>query len=59
MSGRSTPPPSAAIEPIFDRMPQPFGYGPPDPLVYDASERALRQRAVNFAAKRFADMLYT
>jgi hypothetical protein len=30
----------------------------PDPLVYDASARALRQRTVNFAAKRPADMRY-
>jgi CubicO group peptidase (beta-lactamase class C family) len=46
------------IEPIFDRTPQPFGDRPPDPIVYDGSSRALRQRTVNFAAKRFADMLY-
>jgi hypothetical protein len=30
----------------------------PDPLVYDASPRALRQRTVNFAAKRVVDMRY-
>ena len=46
------------IEPIFDRTPQPFGDRPPDPIVYDGSARAVRQRTVNFAAKRFADMLY-
>ncbi len=46
------------VEPIFDRTPQPFGDRPPDPIVYDGSARALRQRTVNFAAKRFADMLY-
>jgi CubicO group peptidase (beta-lactamase class C family) len=45
-------------EQIFDRTPQPFGDSPPDPIVYDGSSRALRQRTVNFAAKRFADMLY-
>ncbi len=46
------------VEPYFDRTPQPFGDGPPDPLVYDASPRALRQRTVNFAAKRLVDMRY-
>jgi hypothetical protein len=45
-------------EAYFDHTPQPFGDGPPDPLVYDASPRALRQRTVNFAAKRLADMRY-
>ena len=49
---------AAPVEPYFDRTPQPFGDGPPDPLVYDASPRALRQRTVNFAAKRLADMSY-
>jgi hypothetical protein len=46
------------VEPYFDRTPQSFGNGPPDPLVYDASPRVLRQRTVNFAAKRLADMRY-
>jgi len=46
------------VEPYFDRTPQPFGDGLPDPLVYDASPRMLRQRTVNFAAKRLADMRY-
>ena len=46
------------VEPYFDRTPQPFGDGPPDPLVYDASPRALRQRTMNFAAKRLTDMRY-
>ena len=50
---------SAALpEAYFDRTPQPFGDGPPDPLVYDAAPRALRQRTVNFAAKRLTDMRY-
>jgi hypothetical protein len=49
---------TAPVEPTFDRTPQPFGDGPVEPLVYDASPRALRQRTVNFAAKRFADMRY-
>jgi hypothetical protein len=49
---------AAPVEPYFDRTPQPFGDGPPDPLVHDASPRALRQRTVNFAAKRLADMRY-
>ena len=30
----------------------------PIPIVYDGSAQAVRQRTVNFAAKRFADMLY-
>jgi hypothetical protein len=34
------------------------GDGPPDPLVYDASPRTLRQCTLNFAAKRFVDMRY-
>jgi CubicO group peptidase (beta-lactamase class C family) len=54
----TAPPP----EPLFDRTPA-FGPdgragGPPDPVVYDGSARALRQRTVNFAAKRFVDMMY-
>jgi hypothetical protein len=40
------------VEPIFDQTPQLFGDGLPDPVIYDASARALRQRTVNFAAKR-------
>src|SRR5215211_163138 len=50
--------PVVPVEPIFDRTPHPFGDGPVDPLVYDASPQALRQRTVNFAAKRYADMLF-
>jgi CubicO group peptidase (beta-lactamase class C family) len=46
------------VEPIFDTTPHPFGSGPAEPLVYDASLRALRQRTVNFAAKRNAEMLF-
>jgi len=38
---------AAPVEPNFDRTPpQPFGDGPADPLVYDASPRALRQHTV-------------
>ena len=52
------PPP----EPLFDRTPAlgPAGLaqGPPEPLVHDGSARALRQRTVNFAAKRFVDMMF-
>src|SRR5262249_58498370 len=48
----------APVEAYFDHTPQLFGDGPPDPPVYDASPRALRQRTVNFAAKRLADMRY-
>jgi CubicO group peptidase (beta-lactamase class C family) len=50
--------PVAPVEPIFDRAPHPFGDGPVDPWICDASDRALRQRTVNFAAKRHADMLF-
>jgi CubicO group peptidase (beta-lactamase class C family) len=46
------------VEPIFDLTPHPFGHGPVDPVVYDASHAALRQRTVNFAAKRYADMMF-
>lgn len=49
---------SVPVEPIFDRSPHPFGDGPATPVVYDVSLRALRQRTVNFAAKRYADMLF-
>lgn len=50
--------PAVPVEPIFDRTPHPFGDGPVNPIVCDASDRALRQRTVNFAAKRYADMLF-
>jgi CubicO group peptidase (beta-lactamase class C family) len=50
------------VEPLFDRTPifvsDGVAVGLPDPIVYDASARALRTRTINFAAKRFADMLY-
>ena len=46
------------VEPIFDQAPHLFGDGLPDPVVYDASARSLRQRTVNFAAKRYADMMF-
>jgi CubicO group peptidase (beta-lactamase class C family) len=52
MSGR------LPVEPIFDQTPHLFGDGLPDPVVYDASEQALRQRTVNFAAKRYVDMMF-
>jgi CubicO group peptidase (beta-lactamase class C family) len=46
------------VEPLFDRT-NPLGAdGPPDPIVYDGSGRAFRQRTINFAAKRFVDMMY-
>ena len=50
--------PVVPVEPIFDRTPHPFGDGPVNPLICDASDHALRQRTVNFAAKRYADMLF-
>ena len=34
---------TAPVELYFDRTPQPFGDGPADPRVYDASPRALCQ----------------
>jgi len=46
------------VDGIFDASPRPFGAGPVDPLVYDASPAARRQRSVNFAAKRYADMMF-
>jgi hypothetical protein len=46
------------IEPTFDKTPAPFGAGLPDTVVCDASPRALRQRTVNFTAKRMTDMRY-
>jgi CubicO group peptidase (beta-lactamase class C family) len=46
------------VEAIFDRTPHPFGDGPAAPLVYEASAAALRQRTLNFASKRYADMLF-
>lgn len=58
MNDRPTAIPVPPVEPIFDRTPQPFGFTPPDPIVHDASAPALRQRMVNFAAKRFTDMLF-
>ncbi len=45
------------MEPIFDRSPRLFGGGLVDPVVCDASLAALRQRTVNFAARRYADMM--
>ena len=50
--------PRLPVEPIFDQTPHLFGDGPPDPVIYDASAKALRQRSVNFAAKRYVDMMF-
>ena len=50
--------PAAAVDSTFDASRPLFADGPPDPVVYDGSARAIRQRTVNFAAKRFADMMY-
>ena len=52
MSGR------LPVEPIFDQTPHLFGDGPPDPVVYEASARALRQRTASFTAKRCVDMMF-
>jgi CubicO group peptidase (beta-lactamase class C family) len=48
---------SQTLEPIFDRTPNPFGAALVDPVVCDASLPALRQRTVNFIARRYADMM--
>jgi len=53
VSGTAPPP-----EPLLDITPAPPGAKLPDPAVYDASTRALRQRTMNFAAKRLADMMF-
>jgi len=46
------------VDSLFDGT-SPLGPdGPPDPVVYDGSVKALRRRTINFAAKRFADMMY-
>ena len=45
-------------EALFDRTPVLAQAGPAEPLVYDAAPLALRQRTVNFAAKRLTDMVY-
>jgi hypothetical protein len=50
--------PSVSIDSTFDATRPLIADGPPDPVVYDGSTRAIRQRTVNFAAKRFADMMY-
>lgn len=46
------------VDSTFDATRPLYASGPPDPVVYDGSARAIRQRTVNFAAKRFADMMY-
>jgi CubicO group peptidase (beta-lactamase class C family) len=59
---RPATPAIGPIEAIFDRtpifVPDGSAAGLPEPVVYDASTRALRTRTINFAAKRFADMVY-
>ena len=50
--------PPTVVDSTFDATRPLFADGPPDPVVYDGSARAIRQRTVNFAAKRFADMMY-
>jgi hypothetical protein len=52
------PAPIGPVEPTFDKSPAPFGAGLPDPVICDAAPRDLRQRTVNFAAKRMTDMRY-
>jgi CubicO group peptidase (beta-lactamase class C family) len=54
----ATPIPPPVVDSTFDSTRPLFADGPPDPVVYDGSARAIRQRTVNFAAKRFADMMY-
>ncbi len=50
--------PTPAVDSTFDATRPLFADGPVDPIIYDGSARAIRQRTVNFAAKRFADMMY-
>jgi CubicO group peptidase (beta-lactamase class C family) len=45
------------METIFDRSPVLAGAGLVDPVVFDGSHAALRQRTVNFAARRYSDMM--
>ena len=54
----ATPIPPRVVDSTFDTTQPLFFEGPPDPVVYDGSPRAIRQRSVNFGAKRFADMMY-
>jgi len=54
----ANPTPIAPLEPTFDKSPPPFGAGLPSPVVCEAAPRDLRQRTVNFAAKRMTDMRY-
>ncbi len=46
------------VDGIFDHSPHAVGHGPVDPIVHDASLAVRRQRTVNFAAKRYADMMF-
>jgi CubicO group peptidase (beta-lactamase class C family) len=46
------------VDSIFDQGLPPTGAGLVAPAFYDASPRAMRQRTVSFAAKRYVDMLY-
>src|SRR5215831_10450852 len=50
--------PPRVVASTFDLTRPLYADGPVDPVVYDGSPRAMRQRTVNFAAKRFADMMY-
>ena len=54
----AAPTPSRVVDSYLDITRPLYADGPPDPVVYDGSSRAIRQRTVNFAAKRFADMMY-
>ncbi|MEJ0018526.1 MAG: serine hydrolase [Acetobacteraceae bacterium] len=55
---RAVPLPVPVVDSTFDAT-LPLTTAPlPGPVVYDGSPRAIRQRTVNFAAKRFADMMY-
>src|SRR6185437_5753681 len=47
----------AWMETIFDSSPALGGGGLVDPIIFDGSRAALRQRTVNFAARRYADMM--
>ncbi len=58
MSTETTPDASRLGPTQIDATPVLRATGPAPPLVYDAGPAALRQRLVNFAAKRFTDMMF-
>lgn len=47
-----------ADEPLFDLNRSLLGDPLPEPFVYDCAPQALRQRGINFIAKRYVDMMF-